>query len=255
MDEMLADLAAIQAGGTVSLGAPAGRQGSESLANALEPPSRTEMRLSRPDGQAVAGLRKPLIALAVAAVVVFVAGLAAVVLALRGGAEQAQAGGPLQEPVAASEDEAAGGGASADDAVGGAEEAEAEGLPAGKEPPAQPSRVMISSDPTGAQMFIDGAMVGNTPARLSTPEEDELREVVLKKRGYEEARVALNAESPESITVSLERKARRARAPRRPRTSKPRPPAERTSESSPEPEPEPEVEPMVTREVVDPWAQ
>ncbi|MFW5925429.1 MAG: protein kinase domain-containing protein [Myxococcota bacterium] len=261
MEELLADLAAVRGGGTVAIGARSGSGASDELANALEPPSRTEMRLSHADGPSprLPKSRTPLIAFSAVAALALVGGLVGLTFALAGGDDPAPGGG-ADSPALAGE-------AATPDAPAGEDRSEV-GLPPGKEPPEEMTLVEINSDPPGAEAFVDGTMIGNTPVRLPRPEAGRQHEVVVKRSGYRNGEVRLTTDSPESVDVDLERESRprrsSARRPERPRQVRRSSPAparedkaddeENGGDEQPPPEPSKKQEPMVTKEVVDPWA-
>ncbi len=214
MGQLVADLDAIATGGVIQIGgrgvAPPGN-----LADALEPPSRTEMRLGQsvptPEPTA-ARSRAPLIIAAFLGLLVVggVAGGAAYVFA--GGMSRASAGivsppttvavasvgtPPLVPPGATGV------------VVPGSGVAVAP--PTVTAPPttvAAPTLVSveISSDPPGAEVLIDDALIGQTPARVPRPSEGE-RTVEVRLRGYDSARVILTAMSDPTLSVALHRTA------------------------------------------------
>ncbi|MFW6051097.1 MAG: serine/threonine-protein kinase [Myxococcota bacterium] len=263
MEELLDDLSTVRAGGTVAVGGRAGAARSpDGLANALEPPSRTEMRLSSGDG-VLPETRAPRIALAVVASVAVAGGLAGLGLALAGDDEpsvvDAEAGNDEPSVVdAEAGDEDPHEPAPSSDEAG-------ETLPAGKELPPAPSPVHVTSRPQGALLFVDGAMIGNAPAEIPRPGEGDEQRLVVKQAGYRSKELTLTEASPERISVELQELERAVREKRVRRRR--RPPATRTDRrSTPEAEPErdegepdkaaaPREDDLITGEVVDPWAQ
>jgi eukaryotic-like serine/threonine-protein kinase len=245
MDALMADLSAVQMGGEIAVGGRSGPGAPTGLANHLEPPSRTEMKLASAT-LALPQRRGPLFALVGVAAVVLAMGVVGAVFALRGGDDAAaQAGGSGEEVAEV-----------ARSAAESSEEAPSD-LPGGVEPPAEPVEVEVTSTPGGAKLFLEGALVGNTPVRVPRPEAGQAYRAVLRHRGYQERAFELTATSPPTMALDLEpQKAAARRTVRRsapPRETKAAPPPE---QASPQPEPKPKRRPFpsVTQEVVDPWA-
>lgn len=119
--------------------------------------------------------------------------------------------------------------------------------PLPEEPAEEPPALSITSEPPGAEVHLDGVMVGNTPISLPRPSSGT-QSVALRLRGHEETEIQISSESSESLRVTLEREHRGRRAPRVPR-------ARATSATPATPELEaPAAPPRRTSEVVDPWA-
>jgi eukaryotic-like serine/threonine-protein kinase len=242
MEALLADLARVQAGGEVNIGGRPGVRAPTGLANALEPPSRTEMRLG-----GVGRLpqrRWPLLLAAGAGLLVLVGGAVGIGVAFLGTDARAAPDAtaiPVQAapaPPTAEPPTAPG------------------GLPAGREPPPEPSLVEVTSDPPGAKAFVDGALVGNTPVKLPRPEDGGERKVTVKSRGHLDGEVTLMASSADTVHVELEPEPRPVRQPATRAQPRPQPrPARTQAAEAPAPAPAPpQRRPMVTQEVVDPWA-
>lgn len=115
-------------------------------------------------------------------------------------------------------------------------------------PPVEQPRVSITSEPAGAEVLLEGVMVGNTPVTVPRPAAGT-QSLTLRLRGHEDTQVQISPETGEALNVALEPAPQPiARPPRRPR-----PPA---SDSAPAVHVE-EAPPPVRRsasEVVDPWA-
>ncbi len=80
------------------------------------------------------------------------------------------------------------------------------GLLAGCQPPrpddtARPCQIYVTSEPAGAALTIDGAMLSPTPVTLQVRPGEHL--VIARKPGYEEARVTITARAGERIPVEL----------------------------------------------------
>jgi len=67
-----------------------------------------------------------------------------------------------------------------------------------------PTHVRVESQPSGAEIIIDGAIVGRTPAELPRPEAGG-RTIALRLAGYHEQSLALEFESPNRIAVTLQK--------------------------------------------------
>jgi hypothetical protein len=134
------------------------------------------------------------------------------------------------------------------------------GISAGDPQDGEVRTVEIRSDPIGAQVLVQGAIVGNTPVAIPVPEAGQTREVELRQQGYVREVVRLMHDSPPSISVPLtagpqerESAADRRRDRRRPT----RPQAEGqsgTTVDAPETGMTTTMRRPVTSEVVDPWA-
>ncbi|MDB4990166.1 MAG: Serine/threonine protein kinase PrkC, regulator of stationary phase [Myxococcaceae bacterium] len=239
MDALVADLDRVSGGGRPrSVGA---QRPSAELADALEPRSKSELHLEQQqqaDAQHPStsysepvlpiGPRWPWF-LGGAAALVAIVGLA---LALRGGSPTPVAPPPLA------------------------------GLPAVTPPPVlpnseskprpshepaplpKPAHISLRSEPSGAEIVIDGAIVGRTPAALPRPEAGE-RTVELRLLGYSPHALKLRSDSPSTLDVSLHKHAEASQAKpatkgaRKAKAAHPAAPAKRRRLSS---------------EVVDPWS-
>jgi serine/threonine-protein kinase len=250
MSELVRDLDTIASGGVVQIGgrgvAPPGN-----LADALEPPSRTEMRLAgsipTPEPSAPRS-RAPLM---IAAFVVLL-GIGGVV----GGAAYVLAGGTPRASATSTE------------TVGAIGAALPSGVPAAPPPSsaviapptsvaapppsappasvaAAPASVEINSDPPGADVLIDDALIGTTPVRVPRPTDGE-RTVAVHMRGYDDARVILTSMSDPSLSVALHRASGGS-------TSRPHPPHTTTVATTTSAPPPPPTRHGGTSEVVDPW--
>ncbi len=256
MAEMLADLDTVAAGGTIHVGGRPGVPAPGNLAGALQPAAAPEMVAAAEPKSGGKGIL--LVALAVIALFVVGGGVGVAVFVLTGdddGQALAQApsgdGDAPPAPVAAPP-------APAPTAPAPAPAAEPPSpappaLAAAPAPPTpaapEPARITIRSDPPGAEVLLDGVMVGNTPVTLPRPESGT-QSLTLRLRGHEDSSIQISRESAESLSVTLERERQAARAPRRSPTPTPVPvvaptPVVRT--------PPPPRRPS-TSEVVDPWA-
>jgi serine/threonine-protein kinase len=218
MGELVVDLDLIATGGVVQIGgrgvAPPGN-----LADALEPPSRTEMRLGQsvPTPEPAPRSRTGLYVGAFVALLVIggIAGAGAYVFA--GGMSRASAGtvppttvaigtvppvtgaivppvtGAIVPPVT---------GAVPPTTMAGTTGVEVTPPPTSAAPAL--ASVEISSDPPGAEVLIDDALIGSTPVRVPRPADGE-RAVEVRLHGYDSARVILTSMSDASLSVVLHR--------------------------------------------------
>jgi serine/threonine-protein kinase len=189
MDEFVAAMRAIVPRGSVTLGPREAGPSvpTPSLADALEPPSRTEARLYTPRINPPRS-RIPIIAIGAAAAFIGLLSIVGVAFALGAFGSTETADPPPElavEPV---------------------EPDEPDPPPDEPDPPAtvevEARTVVIETEPEGAEVLIDGAIVGNTPARVPLPDTTATLEV--RFRGYEPQQIQLSPASPENIRVTLE---------------------------------------------------
>jgi serine/threonine-protein kinase len=260
MSDLIADLDRVQSGAPVTRGgiAPPGN-----LADVLEPPSRTELRLGRatPEPEDTAATlpvasRMPLVIGAAALLGLFGAGAAAGAYVLA--TEPATTEPATTSPVAPAT--AAPPGTTTSPAVAGSPTAPSSAVapPSGviRAGEAAVVTVTIESVPPGAEVLLDGAIVGRTPLVVPRPTSGE-REVVVRLRGYDESRVVMLPTSGSSVSVTLARGAPRS-AP--PRVAAGTDRAVRTDMATPAPIPPPPsrgesmTSMQTSSDVVDPWA-
>jgi eukaryotic-like serine/threonine-protein kinase len=111
--------------------------------------------------------------------------------------------------------------------------------------PAPPVLVTIDSTPSGARVYHANERVGTTPTTLPRPGPEETVEVVLRMRGYDDARHVIADDAAAALNIELHR--RRPRPPRAVRAeAPPEPPDPPEAPQQPEPE-RPETE------LLDPW--
>ena len=108
------------------------------------------------------------------------------------------------------------------------------------EPVAAQPVVLVSSDPDGAEVYRNGAFVGNTPYTLPKPSGSDQIPLELRRSGYESKPVAITALTGEALRVSLTRK-----------KSGSRPQAAQPAQTKPD-KPRPS-RPPTQSEVLDPW--
>jgi serine/threonine-protein kinase len=231
MQEMIDDLDRVLGGGKPARAAEANQKGV--LADALEPRSRSEMRLEEQlaGGTKLPGERKtwPLIVGGVALLVSIVAG----VFVFAGDGESA-AVAPLPPPPPAPV---------AEPNPPPAPPAPVPSRPTTPPGEAELSAVRIDSTPTGATLVMDGAIVGSTPAQFPRPASG-VRVLELRLDGYGRESVRVAADSPAELKVVLKKRAsERPAAPKKKTAAK--------TEPKPKAEPSKKIRPS---EVVDPWA-
>jgi predicted Ser/Thr protein kinase len=230
MAELIGDLEKVQAGGVLQIGR-GGVVPPSDLADMLEPPSRTELRIGQsiPTPQPIeapkrSGGPKWVGAAAALALLGIVAGGAAFALSgsLPLGAPPAETGPatpvvavppmpppapvtvPVVPPVSVPGSPVAGPALGAAGSPMDPTIAVPAPLPIPAPTPAEPVAVEVSSEPAGAEVLLDGAVLGTTPVRIPRPTSGE-RTVVVRMRGYEEARVMVSALSDETLRVALRR--------------------------------------------------
>jgi len=112
-------------------------------------------------------------------------------------------------------------------------------LPIAPAPPETLNPVAVDSDPSGAEIVMDGAIVGRTPAELPRPDRGE-RVLELRLAGYARELVKLTASTPDMLRITLKRPAPLAKKP----VTKTPPQAKPASGRK-----------RISSEVVDPWAE
>jgi serine/threonine-protein kinase len=228
----------------------AGQRPSTELADALEPRSKSEMNLDRQlhgggqrteslHGDTQPGLptrkRWPLFAAAIVAIV-FVAGSVTLLARRDGTGTQSAAGEGVPVPPTVPSLGASTGAAGIatpplaqqPSSGGGASDP-----PSGIDPAS--ATLAITSEPTGADIVLDGAIIGRTPGYLPSAD-SEGKTVELRLPGYQPERVVLGAALAQRLPIVLKKRA--APAVKKP-ASTPVAPARRK---------------RVNSEVVDPWA-
>ena len=240
MQELIADLDTVAAGGSVAVGGRPGVSPPGNLADALEPPSHLEVA-AQPSG---GGSKLALVAVAVLALLLVGGGVGTAVFLMTGDDEgQAMAQQTEAPPPPPPEIEA---------------EPDPDPTPQVETPPTpntpDVATIEISSDPAGAEVLLDGVMLGNTPIRVERPS-DGTREVTLRLRGHETTPVQISPQSGDSLSITLEPEraatpSRRSRSGGRSRSSEATPPTPPPTQ----PPPTRSTRRGSTSEVVDPWA-
>jgi hypothetical protein len=77
-------------------------------------------------------------------------------------------------------------------------------LPAAPSTPAPPARpiTLIATEPTGAELLLDNAVIGNTPLEVTRPTQGESLYIV-RLKGFEQQMVRINSTTHEAIHITL----------------------------------------------------
>lgn len=121
-------------------------------------------------------------------------------------------------------------------------------------PPAPALTVEVRSDPPGAEVVVDGAVIGNTPMALRRPPDDGERELELRLRDHRPTTLRIGPGTPASTTAVLVAATEAEPGASRPPASRrsPRPPAS-TPPAAMEVQAPPAEEHPSVQGVVDPW--
>ncbi|MCB9597206.1 MAG: serine/threonine protein kinase [Sandaracinaceae bacterium] len=248
MGELIADLDTVAAGGAIAMGGRPGVAPPGNLADALEPAaSYAEPAPSTSGG----GGRLALVALAILALLIVGGGVGTAVFVFTAdddGQVSAQADDP-PPPTTASQP--ADPPPPADTVTQPVNVQPTEAVPPPVAPVAPVPTVTIGSEPQGAEVLLDGVMVGNTPVDLPRPATGT-QTVALRLRGYEESTVQISPQTGDSLSLTLERTPAPTSSGRR-RQPLPQPIVAPIAQPPPLPRTTP-TRPR-TSEVVDPWAQ
>ena len=237
MVELIGDLERMHTGGSSVVKIGMTRPGS--LADALEPMSRTEYRLSQSGGEedvAPPNRGRAVLVGALLALVVVGGGGAAWWVISKG---NTPATSHTPAPSAATNEIAA-------PPSPAPSPAPVPPTPAPAPTPAE--TVTITSTPAQASVFVDGALIGTTPARLPKPTGSATQAVEVRSEGYTNQSVLVTSTSAETLNVVLvhvpepsHRASNRSAA-----TPTPTPSADQEPPRRREPRP-------ASQEVVDPW--
>lgn len=238
MAELIGDLERMHTGAQSVV--KIGMTRSDSLADALEPMSRTEYRLSMSgDETAKAPSRGKGVLIGAAIALVVVGAAAAAWFGLSKSAESDAATSPPAH------------------AASGATTPALPPSPPGpsavqERAPTAPTQatVTITSTPPQASVFVDGALIGTTPAMLPMPSGAGTQSVEVRASGFVTQTVLITSSSAASLAVTLPREeAAPSRRAGGSRGSTPPPPA-RTEEGPPPRRRDPRP---TSQEVLDPW--
>ena len=111
--------------------------------------------------------------------------------------------------------------------------------------PAAPAQLTISSEPSGAELYRNGALVGTTPVTLDKPKADERVDLELRANRYQSKTFSISSLTDDELKVTL--RAQPKAVSRRP--AAPPKPVEQKPEKPSKPKPKRGVE----SEVLDPW--
>ena len=251
MTELIGDLDTVAAGGSVNVGGKPGVAPPGNLADALEPAPAYDFEAAEPSSGS------PLLIVAVAAIALLVVGggVGTAVFVLTAddeGSAQAQTNDDPPPTATQPADTPETTPANSE----GTQPTPQEGTQVAPAPnPAQAAIAMIAvtSVPTGAEVLLDGVMVGNTPVELPRPAAGT-QQVVLRLRGHEESSLSISPQSQDALSVTLERESSGSSGRRRhqpPPVAAP-PPVIHTA-PPPNPPPPSRRRQSTTSEVVDPW--
>jgi eukaryotic-like serine/threonine-protein kinase len=262
MADLLVDLDTVASGGSVQFGGRPGVPPPANLADALEPRTHAEVAIAQAERKQSGGGGKgiALVLLAIVALL-FIGGGVGIGVFLYTGNDDGQA--LAQEP----------GDRATDDATHTVT-ANPPAIPPVVPPPVQNTnvqqnanvqpaqntnvqvapeqpRIAISSDPSGAEVLLDGVMVGNTPVELPRPESGT-QTITLRMRGFEETTRTISPQSAQALSVTMDPERQASRA--QPRQIQPTPVIQQPiSQPVVRPQPQPRTV-RSTSEVVDPWA-
>jgi hypothetical protein len=111
------------------------------------------------------------------------------------------------------------------------------------------ARVIVSSVPPNAEVYVDDALVGNAPYTLTKPANDKQLRLELRVPGYENKLAVISALSSDTLLLTLTKKAVEAPRPASHAAAKPKPKADAPKEKAAGPAPKGRVQ----TEVLDPW--
>lgn len=261
MSDLLADLDTVAAGGTIAVGARPGVAPPTNLVDPLGPSHVADTPPVKTGGGAAIAL----VALAVVALVLVGGGVAAAVFLMT---DQEEGQALAQAPQVAEEPEEppsrARPSTPPEEAPAPAREEASEASVTAAAPPLEPSAeaaaiqtIEISTEPPGAEVVLDGVMVGNAPVAVPKPASG-IQEVVLRLREYEETTIQISARTGASLHVTLEREhsSRSSSARSRMRSGMSSSVASPAGTPVAHPAPPPRLPSVgANSEVVDPWAQ
>ncbi len=251
MGELIADLDTVAAGGAIAMGGRPHVAPPSGLADALEPSVATYATPPRAAGAPVA-----LIGLAVLVLVLVGGGVGTGVFLMTAEDEDGQASALADDPPppAAAQPADPTPPPSPDPTQPASVQPTPPPVvaPVPPPPPAPVPMVAIVSEPVGAEVLLDGVMVGNTPVELPRPATGT-QTVTLRLRDHREGTVQISPQTGDTVSLTLEPTPAPSSGRRRPL------PQPVVGPIGPPPalppsHPPPPIRPR-TSEVVDPWAQ
>jgi serine/threonine-protein kinase len=90
-------------------------------------------------------------------------------------------------------------------------------------PVVEKPKIEISTVPKGVEVYLAGALVGNTPYTLDKPEGKEVVELRFRKAGFKEKKVKISSMTSERMQVTLSKASSRRRRSTRTTARKPKP--------------------------------
>ncbi|HEX7479789.1 MAG TPA: serine/threonine-protein kinase [Polyangiales bacterium] len=73
-------------------------------------------------------------------------------------------------------------------------------------PAAAPVKVTVAAEPAGAEVYVDGSLVGNAPYTVAKPDGDKQLHLELRATGYESKAIVISALTEDTLTVKLTQK-------------------------------------------------
>ena len=109
----------------------------------------------------------------------------------------------------------------------------------------EPVKVTIATQPVGAEVYKQGALLGNAPLAIDRPEGEQSVELEVRMAGYAAKTFAITRMTSEELNITLAKVKRRATA---------KPHAKDTAPAKTEAKPAPvKTKRRVQSEVLDPW--
>jgi tRNA A-37 threonylcarbamoyl transferase component Bud32 len=115
-------------------------------------------------------------------------------------------------------------------------------------PEAAPAQITISSEPAGAELYRDHALLGNTPVTLSKPKDPQHLELELRASGYQSKTFSISAMTDDELKITLTAQSKASSHRPAPQAHAAEPAPSKPSKAKPD-KPKRGVE----SEVLDPW--
>jgi serine/threonine-protein kinase len=117
------------------------------------------------------------------------------------------------------------------------------------DPAPAPVQVTIKSEPSGAEVYRGGALLGNTPLTLERPTGSDKVEIELRSGGYDTKKITISSMTDDELTLKLsQQRAQSSHRPSPPRAAEPEKEKPRARPERPE-----RAKRGVETEVLDPW--